>query len=108
MGKHEASMERVGVGGHIARGALGGGYDVFIRGDSVAVWTDGNPVCVHAVPNYGTAIGDLMNRPTARIAWAAFPDGAEVIYFYDPALGNFGYALNVTYRECSEWGYAPF
>jgi hypothetical protein len=43
-----------------------------------------------------------------RVGWGRFPDGAEVIYLYDPADENFGYAFNVTAPGCSEWGYAPF
>ena len=31
-----------------------------------------------------------------------------MLYLYDTADGNFGYALNLMADWCSEWGYAPF
>jgi len=43
-----------------------------------------------------------------RLGWGQFPDGDEVIYLYDKADGNFGYAINLDAPQCSEWGYAPF
>ena len=32
----------------------------------------------------------------------------EVIYLYDKADGNYGYAVNLQDPMCSEWGSAPF
>ncbi len=43
-----------------------------------------------------------------RLGWGEFPDGDEVIYLYDKADNNFGYAVNLDAPQCSEWGYAPF
>ncbi len=43
-----------------------------------------------------------------RLGWGRFPDGDEVIYLYDKADDNFGYAVNMDAPQCSEWGYAPF
>lgn len=63
---------------------------------------------IHAVPDYGVSIGALCARPTTRVGWGTFPDGNRVVYFYDPADDNFGYALNLDAPDCSEWGYAPF
>ena len=42
-----------------------------------------------------------------RFGWAKLPDD-EVIYIYDKADDNFGYAVNLCDPNCSEWGYAPF
>ena len=42
-----------------------------------------------------------------RLGWAELPD-CEVIYLYDKADSNYGYAVNLQYPSCSEWGYAPF
>ncbi len=42
-----------------------------------------------------------------RLGWVKLPD-FEVIYLYDKADGNFGYAVNLQDPLCSEWGYAPF
>ncbi len=47
-------------------------------------------------------------RPGFRLGWGRFPDGAEVLYLYDRDDGGFGYAVNLTMPDCSEWGYAPF
>jgi hypothetical protein len=54
------------------------------------------------------APGDLAVRPGFRLGWGRFPDGAEVLYLYGRDDGGFGYAVNLTAPECSEWGYAPF
>ena len=55
-----------------------------------------------------TAIGNLVARPGFRLGRGRFPDGAEVLYPYDRDDGGFGYAVNLTIPDCSEWGYAPF
>jgi hypothetical protein len=41
-----------------------------------------------------------------RIGYATTAD-FEIAYVYDRADGGFGYALNITAPDCSEWGYAP-
>ena len=42
-----------------------------------------------------------------RLGWTKLPDD-EVIYIYDKAGDNFGYAVNLNDPNCNEWGYAPF
>lgn len=84
------------------------GYSVIIGADRIAVTTPDGWGMTHSVPNYGTRIGDLAARPGFRTGWARFPDDAEVLYFYDRDDDGFGYALNVTNPDCSEWGYSPF
>ncbi|HEU0114800.1 MAG TPA: hypothetical protein VFQ80_08985 [Thermomicrobiales bacterium] len=84
------------------------GYSVLIGSDRIAVATPNGWGMTHPVPNYGTSIGELSARPGFKIGWAVFPDDAEVLYFYDRDDDGFGYALNVTNPDCSEWGYAPF
>ena len=50
-----------------------------------------------------------LNARTLRFAWGQFPNGGdEVIYLFDEADENFGYAVNLNDPQCSEWGYAPF
>lgn len=91
----------------IGIGAFVNGYGVLVLPDTIIVHRDGE-TAHHPVPNYGTDIAELADRPGARIGWGRFPDGDEVLYVYDADDGNFGYALNLTCSWCSEWGYAPF
>lgn len=92
----------IGRASHVA------GYDVFFRRDTVTVSRDGDLVARKTVPDYGTALSELTARPGLALGWARFPDGAEVVYLYDRHDDNFGYALNLTHPDGSEWGYAPF
>ncbi len=91
---------KVATAGHVA------GHDVLILADTVVV-SDMAGTRRFPVPNYGTAIGDLASRPGFRLGWGRFPDGAEVLYLYDREDDGFGYAVNLTMPDCSEWGYAP-
>ncbi len=51
----------------------------------------------------------IKKAKAVRLGWGQFQDdGDEVIYLYDKADGNFGYAVNLDDPHCSEWGYAPF
>ena len=93
--------EKIGTAGHVA------GYDVLVLADAVIV-TDADGARRFAVPDYGTRIGELGERPGFRLGWGRFPDGAEVLYLYDRDDAGFGYAVNLTMPDCSEWGYAPF
>ena len=95
-------FERIGTAGRVA------GYDILILTDRVLVSHDAGGTRDHAVPNHGTGIGELAARPGFRLGWGRFPDGAEVLYVYDTDDGGFGYAVNLTAPDCSEWGYAPF
>ena len=95
-------IEHIGRGGHIA------GYDVWLRGDTIVVADETGPVVRHTVPDYGTAFAELVERPGFRTGWGRFPDGAEVLYFYDRDDDNFGYALNLSVHDFSEWGCSPF
>lgn len=97
-----ATMRYLGKGGHIA------GHDVFIKADTIIVLTADGRSVAHPVPNYGTAIHDLARRSGFRLGWARMEDDAEILFFYDRDDDNFGYALNLNYEWCSEWGYAPF
>ena len=76
-------LERIGTAGHFA------GYDVLTLADAViatdAAWPRRFPV-----PDHGTAIGDLAARPSFRLGWGRFADGAEVLYLYDADDGGFG------------------
>ena len=49
----------------------------------------------------------VLNAGNLRLGLAAFPD-FEVIYLYDKAEGNYGYAVNLQDAALSEWGCAPF
>ena len=92
---------KLGTAGRVA------GYDVLILADAVLV-TDARGSRRFPVPDYGTSIGNLAARPGFRLGWGRVPDGAEVLYLYDRDDGGFGYAVNLTAPDCSEWGYAPF
>src|SRR3712207_5787640 len=94
-------MQKIGTAGRIA------GYDVLILADAVIVSTAAGARRFD-VPDHGTAIGALAGRPGFRLGWGRFPDGAEVLYLHDRDDGSFGYAVNLTMPDCSEWGYAPF
>ena len=91
----------------VGRAGFIAGYGLLFSRDHVRVLTKDGMHTFEA-PNYGTAIGDLIVRPGAAIGWAQMPDGAEILYFYDRDDDGFGYALNITDPDMSEWGYAPF
>ena len=94
-------LEELGTAGRVA------GDDVLILADAVIV-TDANGSRRFPVPDYGTAIGELAARPGFRLGWGRLSDGAEVLYCSDRDDHGFGYAVNLTASDCSEWGYAPF
>ena len=97
------TLRLIGRGGHIA------GYDVLITEDTIRVFCDGtSQLTPFSVPNYGTSIHELSQRCGFRLGWARMEDDAENLFFYDRDDDNFGFALNVSYPNCSEWGYAPF
>ena len=69
-----AERTKVGRVGHVA------GYDVLILNDRIYVVHEaandgGGEAWTHAVPNHGTAIGDLAERPASASAGAGFPMG---------------------------------
>ena len=69
--------QRFATAGHV------NGYDVLILPDRVIVTNDAAGdgrvrTWRHDVPNYGTGIYDLADRPGVRLGWDRFPDGAEV------------------------------
>ena len=79
-------------------------YDVMILGDVVTVLNSRQVVTQQRV----TGLTAFITRAQAfKLGWARLPD-CEVIYLYDKADGNYGYAVNLQYASCSEWGYAPF
>lgn len=94
-------LHLLGRGGHVA------GYDVLIHGETVTVTRDGALVTRQTVPTYGTRLSELSTRPGFALGWGRFPDDAEVIYCYDRSDNNFGYAVNLSWPDGSEWGYAP-
>ena len=71
---------------------------------TVVVQKDGEYITNQKVPKLKSFLHDARN---IRIGWAKLPDD-EVIYIYDKADENFGYAVNLNDPNCSEWGYAPF
>jgi hypothetical protein len=89
------TMERVGVGGTI------NGYGILVLGDIVVVAHDGEEVARRTVEDLGRFANSACDL---RLGWGRFPDGAEVISLYDRADGNFGYTLNLTWPNASEWG----
>lgn len=92
-------QQQLGISGTIH------GYDVVVIGDTITVTWDGVPVTQRTVANLGAFLGKAREL---RLGWGQFEDHTEVLYLYDRADGNFGYALNLMSDSCSEWGYAPF
>ncbi len=87
-----------------ATSGLIGGYDVLIVGDTVTVLRDGTIMTRQTAQGLGRFAGRAKDL---RLGWAAFAD-FEVVYIYDKADDNFGYAVNLQIEPYSEWGYAPF
>jgi hypothetical protein len=97
------TLRLIGRGGQIA------GYDVLITADTIRVFRDGTPqLTPFLVPNYGTSIYELSQRCGFRIGWVHMEDDAEILFFYDRDDDTVGCALDVSYLDCREWGYAPF
>ncbi len=80
-------------------------YDVILDKDNVIVLKGKQLQCARKVPGLQTF---LEKAKDVRLGWGQFEhDGDEVIYIYDKADENFGYALNLDDDHCSEWGYSP-
>jgi hypothetical protein len=95
----QQTQHQIGLSGGIH------GYNVIVLGDLLTV-TDGDGlVTQQTVAGLGAFIGRAGD---VRLGWGRFEDDMEVLYLYDKADGNFGYALNLLAAWCSEWGYAPF
>jgi len=103
-----ATVELIGHSGRIT-GRVGGfvtTFHVLILGDDVVV---SNPLFDRGmqrfpVPNCGTRISELAARPGFRIRLAATFDDT-LLYLSDRNDEDFGYALNLTSPDLSEWGY---
>jgi len=85
--------------GHVA------GFDIFVAGDVVTVMLGKEIV----TKQEGNGLGKWLagHQGHVSLGWAETED-FNIIYLYDKADGNFGYAVNVEAPDCSEWGYAPF
>jgi hypothetical protein len=93
-----ATLERTGASGHIA------GFDVLIRGDAVIISTAKAIIAKRTVKGLAKF---LAAAKAFKLGWARTED-FNIIYLYDKADDNFGYAVNLEAEDCSEWGYAPF
>lgn len=87
-----------------ATSGLINGYDVLILGDQFMVLRGDVLVTRRTVPGLAAFVGAATDL---RLGWATFDD-FEVLYVYDRADDNFGYAVNLQIEPYSEWGYAPF
>jgi len=89
------TREFLGISGAVA------GYEVAITGDRVLVFSDGKCVRDHVADG----LGRFVRKPgrTIRLGWARTAD-YEIVHVYDKRDG-FGYALNLTVPDLSEWGY---
>ena len=90
----------------VARGT----YLVQIVGDAIAVATTAAAEAVgigpFALARRVEGLGAFVaGAGELRIGHATTAD-FELVYVYDRADGGFGYALNPTAPECSEWGHA--
>lgn len=82
------------------------GYVLGTQGDTICVY-DRNSKLVTQQHAEGLH-AFLMKARILRFGWGQFPDdGDEVIYLFDEADENFGYAVNLNDPTCSEWGHAP-
>lgn len=98
----DAELEHVqaGISGHTA------GFDVFVAGDVIRVVEDVDEP--RDVKREVDGLAEFVeDADEIRLGWAELPD-FEVVYLYDRADDNFGYAVNVDAPCLSEWGYAPF
>src|SRR5512135_3240072 len=81
------------------------GYFLRTSGDTAVVYRADTLITKRHVPGLHRF---LMRARTPRFGWGRFPnDGDEVIYLFDAADENFGYAVNLDDPHGSEWGYAP-
>jgi hypothetical protein len=80
-------------------------YEVIMTPDRVVVLSEHEKVIAWKKVD---GLGKFIQQAAClRLGWAKLPD-FEVIYIYDKADNNFGYAVNITDTSLSEWGYAPF
>ena len=81
------------------------GYLLAVFNDIVIVKKDGKVVTRQEAKGL---LQFVETAKTLRFGWGKFPDGGdEVLYLFDAADENFGYAVNLNDPHCSEWGYAP-
>ena len=89
----------------VAHGLFGevAGYRVVILGDRMTVGTPAG----ETVQQDACDLADFVATHTGlKLGWTRTED-FETVSVYDPADGNFGYTVNVTYGE-GEWGYCYF
>lgn len=89
---------QVGIRGQI------NGYDLVTLGNLLQVKRGGAVLVVQVIVGLAAFVARARDL---RLGWGEFPD-FEVIYLYDHADGNYGYAVNLKVEAYSEWGYAPF
>jgi hypothetical protein len=77
---------------------------VFVSADQVMVISETGVVTDQFVPGLSRFVHEGQDL---KLGFAAFADFA-VIYLYDKADENFGYAVNLQDPNLSEWGNAPF
>ena len=79
-------------------------YDVVIH-DNLILVMKGEKVITQ---QRAAGLQDFLEKAKdIRLGWGEFQD-FEVIYLYDKADENFGFAVNLQDDILSEWGYAPF
>ena len=82
-----------------------GPYGVMVTEKGYVVFKDGQAVTCKKVPGLSTRLAKLGSP--LKLGRARTED-FDIIYIYQPADNNFGYAINLQCPEFSEWGYAPF
>jgi hypothetical protein len=88
------------LSGHIAD------YDVLIVGNKVAVLNEEGLVTDVEVPS-PESFAKIVASPKLMLGYAKVED-MEIIYIYDKAQDNFGYAINLDVDYFSEYGFSPF
>ena len=92
----QASMERVGVGGHV------GGFDIFVHGDQVIVQYQGRDFTTRAVRGMADFVRGTQGRLRLSLGQTA---DFRILYLLDDR--DYGYALNLDAPDLSEWGQGP-
>ena len=94
------TVERfAGTAGHVA------GFDILAIGDLVTVLVGKDVLTKQTADGLGKWLDSHEGR--VSLGWARTED-FNILYLYDKADDNFGFAVNVEAPDCSEWGYAPF
>ena len=81
-----------------------GDYDVVVLGNVIRVLRGDAQVTHQIAPGLGRFVAGAREL---RCGWGRV-EGMDVIYLYDQAQGNYGYAVSLEEDWWSDWGFAPY